>query len=363
MSASREEDFMSIQFYIILVFSALTGAEAWRVRRSGRGYPLNTTVSNMSCGLLSLCTGVVSAIAFALVYRSVGATFGLIGGLGWQWWSVALAFVTVDLCYYAYHRASHRIAVLWGAHIVHHESDEYNLTVSLRQGSVALFASMPFYLPAALLGIPLEVFLAANGIYQLYQFFVHTTLVTNMGCLEHILATPRLHRLHHGRNAQYIDCNYSGFLILWDKMFGSYRPPSVEPLYGVTQPIASWSPLWANVAYFVELFRRARTRRGWDRVWTFLAPPEWRPITESAKPPAPYVPYNAGPASGYFQGAAVACFSVGIVLAFVLLALPPDWGLSARTVVALGAAAAAWLSTRLFDGEFLTLPRAAALKR
>jgi sterol desaturase/sphingolipid hydroxylase (fatty acid hydroxylase superfamily) len=326
--------------------------EAWWLRRSGRAYSLNAAVSNMTCGMLNLCTGIFSAIAFAFLYRSLETKFGVIDGLGWQWWSFAVAFVVVDLCYYAYHRASHRIGVLWGAHIVHHESDEYNLTLSLRQGSVALFSSIPFYLPAAVMGIPLEVFLAASGIYQLYQFFVHTALVKNMGWLEHILATPRLHRLHHARNEPYIDCNYSGFLILWDKVFGTYRPPSVQPLFGVTSPLVSWSPIWANVSYFSELFRCARNRRGLDRIRTFLAPPEWQPAGESTKYAPLYVPYNAHPVSPFFHRIAVACFGAGIALTFVLLALPLEGSLPARSATAFCVAAAAWFSTKLFDGAF-----------
>jgi hypothetical protein len=209
---------------------------------------------------------------------------------------------------------------------------------------------MPFYLPAAALGIPLEVFLATNGIYQLYQFFVHTALVGNMGWLEHVLATPRLHRLHHARNAEYIDCNYSGFLILWDKLFGTYRAPSVEPLYGVTEPLASWSPVWANISYFVELLRHACNRRAWDRIWTFLAPPEWRPTVESRKPATLYVPYDATPVSASFHRMALACFGASVALTFALLAVPLDWSLLTRTAVALSAAATGWFCTQLFDG-------------
>ena len=117
------------------------------------------------------------------------------------------------------------------------------------------FLSIPFYLPPALLGVPLPVFLAANAVYQLYQFFVHTAVVGNVGWLEQVLATPRLHRLHHARNESYIDCNYSGFFIVWDKVFGSYRAPSEEPVFGVTEPLESWSPIWANLGYFEQLFR------------------------------------------------------------------------------------------------------------
>ncbi len=340
---------MNSRFYIVVAFCGLVGAEAWYVRRSGRRYPLNTTVSNVSCGLLSLCAGVFSAIAFAFLYRIVETRVGFIDGLGWQWWSLILTFVLIDLCYYAYHRTSHRIAFLWGTHIVHHESDEYNLTVSLRQGALAQFSSIPFYLVPAVAGVPLHIFLVVDGVYQLYQFFVHTALVTDMGWLEHVIATPRLHRLHHARNEQYIDRNYSGFLILWDKLFGTYTEPSAEPLYGVTEPLSSWSPIWANLGYFRELCEKARDRRGWDRAWTFAGPPEWKPASEVLETHVAYVAYDARPQFGFFS-AALASFVAALILGLLLVALPSDWDLSVRASVAIVAALTAWCSTRLFDG-------------
>ena len=124
----------------------------------------------------------------------------------------------------------------------------------------------------------------------------------------------------------------------------------MEPVYGVTQPLTSWSPVWANFAYFGELFERARNRRGWHRIRTFLAPPEWKPARESTEPAPLYVPYNAHPVSPFVNWMAVTCFSAGIALTFVLLALPLEWSLLAKSAIALCAAATAWFSAKLFDG-------------
>ena len=346
---------MNLAFYGVLVYAALAGIEAWYLWRSGRGYPLGVAVSNMSCGALMLCAQGAYVATLVFLYGALKARTSLVEGLGWQWWSVVLAFVLTDLCYYAYHRASHRVAALWGAHIVHHESDDYNLTVSLRQGTVSQFTGIPFYLALAVIGIPLPVFLAVNGVYQIYQFFVHTAVVGNMGWLENILATPRLHRLHHARNEEYIDCNYSGFLILWDKLFGSYRPPSVEPVYGVTDPLRSWSPLWANLAYFQELVEKARSRDGWDRLWTFIGPPEWRPATERPKSLKPYIAYHGSPRPG-LRGLAMGVFGTSVILAILLTGPSLDWSSMARAVLILVTAVSTLTATRLFDGRRLKFP-------
>src|SRR5262245_46929303 len=194
---------MEIRGFVVPAFLVLVAAEAFYLRRTRQAYSLNIAISNMSCGILSLCTNLVYAALFAILYVGVKSRIGLFDLPSWRWWSLLCTFLVIDLCYYAYHRMSHRVAFLWGAHIVHHQSDEYNLTVSLRQGSVSLFMSTPFYLVPALIGISLPSFLAVNAVYQLYQFFVHTAVVNNMGWLEHVLATPRLHRMHHARNPEY----------------------------------------------------------------------------------------------------------------------------------------------------------------
>ena len=183
-----------------------------------------------------------------------------------------------DLAYYLFHRASHRVNILWAAHAVHHQSEDYTFAVSLRQGAIATWVSYLFYLPLAILDVPVEVFVVVHGVYQVYQFLVHTRFIPGLGPLEHVLATPVLHRVHHGRDAEFLDKNYGGFFIIWDKLFRSFAPYTREPDYGVTAGISSWSPFWANLHPYAELARRARrapSRR--DALALWLRPPEWRP--------------------------------------------------------------------------------------
>jgi len=246
---------------------------------------------------------------FAIDPASVGAWLG--------------AFLGVDFLYYWFHRASHEVNFLWAAHIVHHQSEEYNLSVALRQSAIQQFFSAPFYLPLALIGIPPKLFLAADAADTLYQFWIHTRTVGKLGFLESFLNTPSHHRVHHGSDEKYIDRNHAGTLIVWDKLFGTFQTEEEEPAYGVTRPLATWNPLWANVHYFAELGRVARRTRRWrDKVRIFLKPPGWRPADVPFEP-VPYTPtqglkYDATPPEA-LRAYAVSQFLLGLGAAIALL--------------------------------------------
>jgi alkylglycerol monooxygenase len=170
------------------------------------------------------------------------------------------------------------VNAFWAAHVVHHQSEEYNLAVALRQGAFQGAFSWVFYLPLALLGFPPLMFLTVSSIDTLYQFWIHTRAVGKLGPLEWILNTPSNHRVHHGRNPKYIDRNHAGIFIIWDRMFGTYRAEEEEPVYGITTPLKSWNPVWANLNNWADLFSKARrTRHFADKVRLFLKPPGWHP--------------------------------------------------------------------------------------
>ena len=188
-------------------------------------------------------------------------------------------FFAVDFLYYAYHRASHRVNFLWADHVVHHSSEEYNFSVALRQSWFGQqLTEWVFYIPLALAGFPPSMFLVTITLNTLYQFFIHTRLVGRLGPLEWFMNTPSHHRVHHGINPQYIDKNYAGVFIIWDRLLGTWEPEGVEPVYGLVKPLGSFSPLWANVHRWVEIASLSRqSRRLRDKLWAWLAPPEWRP--------------------------------------------------------------------------------------
>ena len=196
----------------------------------------------------------------------------------------------MDFFYYWFHRWSHEVNAGWAAHIVHHQSEEMNLAVALRQSVFQGALSWVFYLPLALVGFPPAVFLTVSALNTLYQFWIHTRAIGKLGPLEWVLNTPSHHRVHHGRNPKYIDRNHAGSLIVWDRMFGTFQEEEEEPVYGITRPLESWNPVWANFHYWAELWRTARrATRLEDRLRIFWKPPGWKPAELGGYEPAPEV--------------------------------------------------------------------------
>ncbi len=193
------------------------------------------------------------------------------------WVAAALLW---DFCYYWFHRFSHEISVLWAAHAVHHQSEDYNLSTALRQTSTSFIFSWIFYLPMFLLGFPLEVAITVNAVNLIYQFWVHTQHVRRLGILDYILVTPSNHRVHHAQNERYIDKNYGGIFILWDRMFGTFEDEREdEPVvFGVRKPLANWNPFWANVqVYDYLLFDSLRAKSWKDKLGVWFRRTGWRP--------------------------------------------------------------------------------------
>jgi len=253
-------------------------------------YRLSDSISDLGCGMLQQLLEVfVKTALFAgylLLYRryrlfempSASAGVGI------------ACFLGVDFLYYWFHRTSHEVNAFWAAHVVHHQSEEFNLAVALRQGAFQGTFSWIFYLPLAVIGFPPLMFLSVTSVNTLYQFWIHTRVIGRLGPLEAILNTPSNHRVHHGRDPKYIDRNHGGTLIVWDRLFGTYQAEEEEPVYGITKPLASWNPLWANFHYWAELLRSARrTRRVADRIRLFLKPPGWQPDELGGFVPPPEV--------------------------------------------------------------------------
>ncbi len=202
--------------------------------------------------------------------------------LVWVW---VLCFIGVDFFYYWFHRASHRVAAIWATHVVHHQSEDYNLAVALRQSALQPAFSWAFYLPLAFIGFPPPMFALLLSINVLYQFWIHTKLIGKLGPLEWILNTPSHHRVHHGSDPKYLDKNHAGTLIIWDRMFGTFQEEEEPPTYGITKPLRSWNPIWANVHFWVDLYKLAQETPSFkDRLLIWVRPPGWRPSSLAAAP-------------------------------------------------------------------------------
>jgi len=268
--------------YIAPLFVLGMLVEGWAVRYSQR-----SLISGLGCVAIDQITAAWGLLLFIVVYD---VAHGVVGILQWPSGSVlhwVVAVVAHDLAYYAFHRASHRVNVLWAAHVVHHHGARYDFTVSLRQGSIATWVSYAFYLPVALV-VDAQTFLVVHAAYQVHQFFVHTRLIRRLGPLEWIFATPSHHRVHHGSQRHHIDRNYGGFFIVFDRLFGTFTPEEREPVYGVPGGYDVTRPLFANTYMFLRLIRasaRQTSMRARLRLW--LGPPEASPQPLSAAAHAP----------------------------------------------------------------------------
>ena len=274
----------AVPFFIALIVIELL-ADRWR---GVSNYRMADAINSMSTGVLSTTTGLLTkgvgilTYAFALQHL---ALFELSAQKPWVW---VFAFVAYDFCYYWLHRLGHERNILWAAHSVHHQSEDYNLSTALRQTSTGFLLSWIFYLPLAVLGVPLVVFISVASLNLLYQFWVHTRHVPKLGWYEWFFVTPSNHRAHHAQNALYMDRNYGGVFILWDRLFGTFQEEDErEPvIFGVTTPLASWNPLWANLQFYAQLRADARrTESYWDKLRIWFMRTGWRPADVAARYP------------------------------------------------------------------------------
>lgn len=262
------------------IFFILIGIElAYTFYKKLNYYRLNDSIANLNQGIGSQLVGLFMKTVLFVGYMYIFEHWRVfeIPNTIWTW---IILFIGVDFFYYWFHRMSHQVNALWAAHIVHHQSEEYNLTVALRQSWFQGWFSWVFYLPLALIGFDPIMFLTLSSFNTLYQFWIHTRTIKSMGFLEYILNTPSHHRVHHGSNPKYIDKNNAGTLIIWDRLFGTFQKEEEEVYYGITTPLASWNPVWANVHYWKDLIETAkRSDNISDKVRVFIKPPGWFPET------------------------------------------------------------------------------------
>lgn len=178
------------------------------------------------------------------------------------WWTWVLLFFVDDLAYYVFHRVSHESRLFWNFHVVHHSSEHYNLSVAVRQSWFGGLVLWIFYAPIMLIGFAPWMFLLMHGFNLIYQFWIHTRFIDRLGWLEYVFNTPSHHRVHHGVNPAYLDKNYGGILIIWDRLFRSFVSETEEPRYGIIKPIQSYNSLWINTHAWFEMFEEFKNRRG-----------------------------------------------------------------------------------------------------
>ena len=243
----------------------------------------------------------------------------------WNIYTVTRTFILYDLAYYWKHRLGHEVALFWGSHVSHHQSEDYNLGTALRQTSID-FHGFLFLIPFFIVGVPGEVLVATVSLNLIYQFWVHTQHVPKLGPIEWIMVTPSNHRVHHARNDQYVDKNYGGVFIIWDRLFSTFQDELAEEpaVYGLRKPLNSWNPLWANTHVYWRLLIDFVKMKGFrNKVQLLFKPPGWLPAdyTKTCKAAAPvdlkskYDPKVAGITRAYVFGQFIITVVVSLSLA------------------------------------------------
>ena len=268
--------------FAIPIFIILIGLESFVAYR--RGIQVNHAADMISSLSSGLTNATRDGIQFGVVLISYTwlvnhITIYKVENL---WLAVVIAFVVEDFAGYWIHRMSHRVNILWNRHVIHHSSEEYNLSCALRQSisdNIKFFSIL--LIPAAVMGISPALFAIISPVHLFLQFWYHTRLIDKMGMLENILVTPSHHRVHHAINPEYLDKNYSQIFIIWDKLFGTFQPEerSNPPVYGILRPAKTWNPILINFKHLWQLTKDAyHANSYWDKVRIWFMPTGWRPL-------------------------------------------------------------------------------------
>jgi sterol desaturase/sphingolipid hydroxylase (fatty acid hydroxylase superfamily) len=244
-----------------IFFAAIAAEVLADRRRRTRVYRFGAAIADLQVGIVSQVGDVFLRGLGVAIYAAVYPYHFF----EWREGSIApwvVGLLALDFLYYWWHRSSHLVNVLWAVHAVHHQSEDFNLAVALRQPAFEALTIIPFHLPLALLGVEPWIYASCYAIDLIYQFWIHSELPGRLGFLERVLNTPSSHRVHHGINPKYLDRNYGGILIIWDRLFGSYQREEEPPAYGVTRALRSYNPIWANLAPFQDVAAKAKEARG-----------------------------------------------------------------------------------------------------
>ena len=274
---------MAIPVFFVLIMLEL----AWTTYKKQDVYRLNDAVNSLAMGIMSRITQILYAAVPFSFYVYFYEDFAL---FEWQSnvWTWLAAFVLYDFSYYWVHRIGHTMNISWASHVIHHSSEEYNLSTALRQTSVPNVIGWVFYIPLAFMGFPPEILVAVGSLNLLYQFWVHTQAIDQMPrWYEFIFVTPSNHRVHHAKNKMYVDKNFGG-VFLWDRLFGTFQPELKEEkvIFGISTQLASWNPVWGNLHFLAALCQDAWRTKSWkDKFTLWFRRTGYRPADVEAKYP------------------------------------------------------------------------------
>jgi sterol desaturase/sphingolipid hydroxylase (fatty acid hydroxylase superfamily) len=273
--------------YAAPFFVALLAVEWLTFRHTGehelQGYEPRDTATSLAMGSGNLLINLGWKIVVIAIYGAVYEVTPLRIPAD-AWWAWVLLFFADDLAYYAFHRVSHEVRLFWASHVVHDSSQHYNLSTALRQTWVPM-TTFPFWLPLAAAGFKPWVIVLQQSISLTYQFFIHTERIGRLpGAVEWVMNTPSHHRAHHGANDVYLDRNYAGILIIWDRLLGTFQAETERVRYGLTTNLTTHNPARVAFQEYRDIYSDARTASRWhDRIGHVLRGPGWKPSLERAQ--------------------------------------------------------------------------------
>ncbi len=246
-------------FPVISIFLVLVSFYLHKKFKAANEMSAKETIANVSVFLIWKYVFYAGGVALQLIIFKWLSQFA-IGSIESSLGSFVFIVLVMDFVYYWKHRYEHEISFFWCQHAVHHNSNEFNFSTSLRLPWIGSYINWVFFVPAILVGFSPEQVLIGYKVILTYQYLVHTEYVRNLGFLELILNTPSNHRVHHGKNAEYVDKNYGGILIIWDRMFGTYEPEVAPVKYGTLNEMKSKNPIMINLQPWIDLYRNSRKK-------------------------------------------------------------------------------------------------------
>jgi len=273
----------AVPFFLLAILIEL----AYGIIKKNNTYRLNDAISSLFMGSLRSANKLI-IISFG------GYIFYLIETHNSLWRMDAtsplawiFAFVIYDFFYYWFHRISHERQIFWASHVAHHQSEDYNLSTALRQTGTGAFVTWVFFIPVFLIGVPSYVFVSVASVNLIYQFWVHSEHIPKLGWYEKFFVTASNHRVHHAQNENYIDKNYGGVFIIWDRMFGTYKEEdeSEAPIYGIRGTLNTFNPIWANLHVYFSMAKDIWNAQNWkDKFFVPFAKTGWRPSSLPEQP-------------------------------------------------------------------------------
>jgi alkylglycerol monooxygenase len=286
------QTYAQVLLYAIPFFVLLIAAE--HIVSVFKGVKINRwfdVISSLSSGISNIVKDILG-LSIVIISYGYMVDHWAITRIEQSWLVYVLAFFGIDFAGYWTHRFSHEINLFWNRHIIHHSSEEFNLSCALRQSVSEIFALFTIlYLPLALLGVPQVVIATIAPLHLFAQFWYHTRLINKMGWMEHIIVTPSHHRVHHAINPEYMDKNYGQIFIFWDKWFGTFQEEKKEipPVYGVTRAVKTWNPWLINFKHlWLLVLDFFRTKSWYDKIRIWFMPTGWRPEDVKDKYPVSY---------------------------------------------------------------------------